>query len=103
MAKPIGVRGSWFASWRGEKLPCAHKRWFKNGHYSDPLVTDDPKWGPFIQAIRDGGVVILTDDELDPSGIPIRRTGYIATYRVENVSVADATLEFDFAERLESF
>ena len=47
--------------------------------------------------------MILTDDELDSSGIPTRRTGYIAMYKVENVTVSNATLEFDFVERLENF
>lgn len=106
MANPKGIRGSWFANWKGESLPCVHERWFEGGrgrHYADPMVTDNPKWDPFIRAIQDGGVVILTKDELDASRIPTRRTGYIASYRVENVSVENATLEFDITERLDDF
>lgn len=107
MARPVGSRGSWFAVWQGESLPCVHKCWFKvsgkQPHYLDPGVTDDPKWAPFVQAIAEKKRVLLTDDELDALGSPVNRIGYIGLYRVDNVSFSSTELQFDFVERLESF
>lgn len=70
--------------------------------YLDPFVGQDPKWGPFIEAIR-LGTVILTRDELDADGQPIRRTSYVASYRVQNVQVIGSNLVFEFVERLDNF
>jgi len=104
MAKPKGLRGSWFAKWEGESLPCVHKHWMERLHYKDAGMTDDPKWGPFVQAIRDGQKVILTDDKLDANGLPTGdRNNYIGLFRVENVEVRDNELHFDFVERLADF
>jgi len=108
MAKPVGIRGSWFANWRGEEVPCVHKHWTKmqSGRmsYLDPGVSSDPKWPPFIEAIKRTKKVILTDDAVDEGGIPgFKRTGYIGLYRVENVDVKDQELSFDYIERLDNF
>lgn len=107
MAKPIGQRGSWFAAWKGESLPCVHACWCRTSKgkmtYLDPHVGDDPKWAPFIAAIEAGGKVILTGDELGEDGQPFRRTSYIASYRVQNVQVIGTYLAFEFVERLENF
>ena len=107
MAKPTGQRGSWFAVWKGESLPCVHACWVPPARgkmtYLDPHVGDDPKWAPFIAAIKTGGKVILTDDELGEDGQPFRRTSYIAAYRVRNVEVTGTNLAFEFVERLDNF
>ncbi|MDB5470160.1 MAG: hypothetical protein JWR84_1720 [Caulobacter sp.] len=107
MAKPTGQRGSWFANWKGESLPCVHECWCKPGKgtltYLDPHVGDDPKWGPFIAAIRSSEKMILTKDELRADGQPVRRTAYIASYRVQNVQIEGSNLSFEFVQRLESF
>jgi hypothetical protein len=107
MAKPVGRRGSWFADWKGESLPCVHECWCQSGKgtfsYLDPHVGDDPKWSPFIAAIRSGGKVILTRDELGDDGQPFRRQSYIATYRVDGVEVEGTNLAFQFVERLDNF
>lgn len=107
MAKPTGQRGSWFADWKGEALPCVHECWCSGGRgtlsYLDPHVGSDPKWVPFIAAIRSGKKVILTKDELREDGQPVRRTGYIAAYRIQNVVLDGTNLSFDFVQRLDSF
>lgn len=106
MAKPKGERGSWFASWKGERLPCVHDYWSAGiwPWYSDPNVTNDPKWPPFIEAIRHGQKVILTNDKLDNAGNPSgNRDSYIALYRIDSVGVEDGKLRFRFVERLENF
>lgn len=107
MAKPKGLRGSWFADWKGENLPCVHACWCRTGHgkmsYLDPHVGNDPKWGPFIAAIEAGGKVILTNDELGEDGQPFRRTSYVASYSVQNVQVIGTNLTFDFIKRLDNF
>lgn len=104
MAKPRGERGNWFAMWQGESLPCVHICWTKGiwPHHCDPGVDDNPKWGPFIAALRHGRA-ILTDDRLDGAGVPNGRAGYIALYRIENVELRDNALHFDFKERLADF
>lgn len=106
MARPIGKRGIWTADWNGESLPCVHACWCQPGRgemsYLDPHVGADPKWGPFIAAIK-RGKVILTNDELGEDGQPFRRTSYVATYRVENVQVIGTNLTFEFVERLDDF
>ncbi len=107
MGKPTGYRGSWFAAWKGQSLPCVHACWCRPGKgtltYLDPHVGTDPKWGPFIAAIRAGETVILTTDEMGEDGQPKSRTGYVATYRVRNVAVDGSTLSFEFVQRLENF
>lgn len=104
MGKPKGERGSWFAEWRGEMLPCVHRCW-TNGiwpHHCDPGVSDNPKWGPFIEALKLGRA-ILTEDHLDRSGHPVGRKGYVALYRVENVELRGNELHFDIKDRIADF
>jgi hypothetical protein len=104
MAKPKGERGSWFAQWDGESVPCVHRRWTEGvwPHHCDPCVDDNPKWVPFIEALKLGRA-ILTEDNLDPSRIPVTRKAYVAIYRIENVEVSGGELHFDFRERLADF
>lgn len=106
MAKPFGQRGSWFANWNGENLPCVHKHWTKGiwPHHNDPGVTDDVKWIPFIESIKNGERVILTDDHVTDDGqLSGSRKGYIALWRVANVERRGNELHFDFVEKLKDF
>lgn len=106
MTKPKGIRGSWFATWKGERIPCVHEHWTRGiwPHHLDAGVDGSSKWEPFIRAIVDGKKVILTDDKLGPDGEPSGdRNSYIALYRVENVELRGNELHFDFVERLENF
>ena len=104
MARPKGSRGSWFAKWRGNDIPCVHRCWTSGTwpKYRDPYVDDSPRWASFIEALRDGRT-ILTDDELDASGMPVSRKGYLSLWSIGDVSVSDGILEFEFRQRLEDF
>lgn len=105
MANPKGQRGSWFAEHQGRKLPCVHKHWMTtSGGYCDPGVRlGEGVWDEFIAAIAAGKVVILTSDEVSPGATAFKRTGYIATFRVDQVRVSDGALRFEFVERLDDF
>lgn len=106
MARPKGKRGTWFAEWNGESLPCVHDYWSKGiwPSYCDPHVDENSNWGPFIEAIKSGKKVILTNDVPDADGNPSgNRKDYIALFTVENVRVDGGKLKFDFVERLENF
>jgi hypothetical protein len=108
MSKPMGKRGSWFADWKGESLPCVHQCWVespgqKRMTYCDPGLSDDPKWSPFVATLQAGGKAILTEDSLRQDGFPADRLGYVALYEIANVSTATGELRFDFVRRLENF
>jgi hypothetical protein len=108
VAKPEGVRGSWFAKWQGNSIPCVHKHWMKPEDkrlvYSDPYVTTGPRWMEFVDAIMTDCLVILTDDRLEPGTThAFKRTGYIGLYKVDNVRMDAEVLKFDFVDRLASF
>lgn len=65
--KAIGQRGSWFAAIDGELIPCVHDSWVihPNGvmTYADPKCDPgDAKWVPFLSALREGKLAILTKD-----------------------------------------
>jgi hypothetical protein len=103
MTIPEGQRGSWFAVWKGELLPCIHKHWVQRQHYADPDVSDDPRWLAIVTALQEKGKAILTDDELGANGHPVKRKGYIGVYKVANVVVRDHTLHLDLVARDHSF
>lgn len=104
MARPKGARGSWFATWRGEEIPCVHKCWTVGTWpiYRDPFVNENPRWNPFIEGLRNGQA-ILTEDELDAAGMPLSRKGYLSLWKIGPATVSDGVLEFEFLERLEDF
>ncbi|QNA83766.1 hypothetical protein G4G27_07015 [Sphingomonas sp. So64.6b] len=104
MAKPKGHRGTWFAEWGGEQIPCVHQVYFvvrkgKRPIYVDDAVGGNPKWPPFIEAIRKLKKVLLTSDHLE-NGVPTDRKDYLSLWRVENVRYEHPVLSFEFAERL---
>jgi hypothetical protein len=105
LKKATGERGSWFATVDGERLPCVHRHWWKNGRYCDPHVqVGEKKWDEFIAALISGKKAILTNDEpWNGSGPFIRRSGkeaYIALWDIEDVRVEDGKLTFRFARRV---
>ena len=105
MPKPKGQRGSWFATWKGDSLPCVHRHWTKGiwPHHRDPLVNDDSKWPPFIAAIKKGRRVILTEDKPTSDGAPTGdRAGYVGVFEVTNVEVRGSELHFDFVKRVDN-
>lgn len=103
-AKAAGARGSWFAEVDGERLPCVHKYWWKNGRYDDTGLRAGPKADELVDAIRSRKRVILTDDipEHDSQGrlTGFTRNGYIAVYSVDEVDFDDSGLRFRFIKRL---
>lgn len=105
--KAIGRRGSWFAAIGDEPaLPCVHKHWMRRLDYDDPFADmRDPVWQEFVAAIMDRRQVILTQDEVTPSGAEgkppgFRRLGYVASYGVDDVRIEDTHLKFRFVKRL---
>lgn len=101
--KAKGQRGSWFATVGEERLPCVHKHWFQKGAiYKDPgCLNDSSRWREFFDALQKKGRVIMTDDEFSPDQKNFRRTGYIATFSVEDLRVSAGCLQFRFVDRLE--
>lgn len=95
-----GERGSWFALVNGERLPCVHQHWLTKLHYHDPHYVPERQWIEFVAAIKNVGKVILTTDRVHPDGRGFDRTGYVAVFRVSDVSVSGPDLEFDLVERL---
>lgn len=97
-----GERGSWFATVNGERLPCVHKYWLKDGRYRAlraPL--NDPKHIDLVTAIRAGRKVILTKDKVQGDGLAFERDGYISVWRVDDIVWENDTLEFRFVEKVD--
>lgn len=102
--KAKGQRGSWFAEVEGQRLPCVHQHWCKNGRYHDPNVQPGiPPWPEFIDAITRERRVILTRDVAHGSGenIGFTRNGYIAIFAVDDVALDGRNLTFRFTQRLD--
>ena len=101
--RPVGFRGSWFATIRGKQLACVHKHWFKRLRYEDPgLSPRDPGHAYFVGEIERTRRVILTDDIVTAEGAEIRftRKGYIALWSVSDINFDQSGLHFQFVDRL---
>ena len=105
LRRPIGERGTWFADYDGERLPCVHDYWWERGRYTDKLLRATYKSEQFVQAIREKGRVILTRDKPNSieNPIPFTRTGYVSLWEVDEIEFDDAGLRFRFARNLGSF
>ncbi|MCH4548255.1 hypothetical protein MK632_21180 [Rhizobium changzhiense] len=111
MKKATGQRGSWFAKVDDGKFPCVHKYWLKKLEYHDPYIRESDgfpatKLNEFIDAIRTGQRVILTDDtpHMGPDGYPtgFTRKAYVAVYQVEQVQFDETDgLRFRLSKRLD--
>src|SRR5437773_819622 len=101
MKKPRGERGSWFAKWDGEMLPCVHQYWWSGARsYNDPYARpEDQKFQELVAAIKLKQRVILTTDTTPDNGHLFERTGYVAVYEVANVEFDENGLRFDFKSR----
>jgi hypothetical protein len=95
--KAIGEHGSWFATVDGERLPCVHQHWIKGKMHCDPNPECDGRWPAFIAAIESGKKVIVTRDNIETW----TRTGYVATFKVDNVVVNATGLCFELVERID--
>jgi hypothetical protein len=97
--KARGHQGSWFARIGDEDVPCVWARWRGGDHYHDPgAVLGEGKWVKYVKAIEELKQVALTRQR-EENG-KWRRNGYIAMYKVANVSASDEGLRFDFVEKL---
>ncbi len=102
LRKATGERGSWFATVGGDRLPCVHKYFFRNGRYQAPRAWhSDPKHIELVDAIRTLGRVILTDDKVTGDGEGFERTGYIAVWEVDDIEWQNDVLTFRFLRRIE--
>jgi hypothetical protein len=101
--KPKGSRGSFFAKFNGESIPCVFERWKDGDGYCDPGAKPSwRRWTKYFAAIRDGQKVILTTQkELDNGSF--KRTGYTAIYLVSECRMSDSGLEFSFGHLLKDF
>jgi hypothetical protein len=105
-AKALGERGSWFARVNGERLPCVHKHWVRGTTHVDPNYDPtDPKFMELLDAIqREKRVVLTTDNAIahpeKKSGIGFERTGYIAVFKVDDVSTGPDGLRFELRDRI---
>ena len=94
-----GNRGSWFAEVDGERLPCIHEYWLKNGRYNDPgCMPSSGRWPKFIKGVRDGRAILtrsrVTNDSSNKSGKRVARTGYIGVVRIADVEADNKSLRF---------
>ncbi len=99
--RAIGARGDWFARVDGERLPCVHKLWWKNGRpptYNDTEIRSSPKADEFFEAIKRLKRVILTAEKSECVGL--ERASYIAIYDVDDVEFDANGLRFKFKKRL---
>jgi hypothetical protein len=103
--KAKGIRRSWLAEVQGlGKLACIHKEWLQAGHYKEQILSGekaDPrskKRQEFIEAIREAGIVVLTNDNVvkGPKGLVFERADYLSIWRVTNFLVhEDGLIELD--------
>jgi hypothetical protein len=97
--KAIGSHGSWFAKIRDESLPCLHRHWVHGLDYCDPhCVVGDPKWDEYVAALKSTKKAILTTDHVEDG--PFRRTGYVAVFAIDDVSVEGSNLRLRLVDRL---
>lgn len=98
--KAVGSQGSYFAKIGEEDVACVWTTGLTKMHYlDDGAQRDGGQWPRYIEAIRTMKKVALTRVKRDEGGA-MRRDGYVALYRVENVTFSDRGLEFDLVERL---
>jgi hypothetical protein len=99
--KARGSRGSWFAEVDGKRLPCVHQHWVKRLQYNDPGITPGVrKNDEYINAIKDGMVILTTDDIVSHEPFQFKRTGYVAIYTVDEVVADDNGISFRFMSRV---
>jgi hypothetical protein len=104
MKKIVGKRGSWYATFDGESLPCTHEHWVdkKLMEYEDPgAKPGTKKWDDFIDSLGSKGKAILTDDKFLGDGMGFKRKSYIGVFEIANVRMEDDMLKFKFVRRIQ--
>ena len=86
----------------GVSYPCVHEHWFRKGIYHDPnAYRETPKkWDELIDAIKEQKCVVLTSDKVIDERTSFQRTGYIALFEVDDVSLDGFDLKFRMIKRL---
>jgi hypothetical protein len=104
--KITGKRGSWFADAGKEygNLPCVHTKWYKYGtpypYYSDKgYKLGKKQWDDLVRGIQEKKRVILTKDRWNEDGT-FERIDYVAIFAVDNLTLTDSELRFDFIKPL---
>ena len=106
---PKGKRGSWFAEFRGQRLPCVWKRWKTSDRYFDSGYEEGlGKWPRFLNALKAEETVLLTgySETTDPNkknGASLARKGYDSVWKIANITTDDSGLRFDFVCKLHVF
>lgn len=99
--KANGQRGSWFATVKGEELPCVHEHWLKRSNYDDPSARPGiKKFDDLYNAIKEKKRVVLTKDNY-LGDHQFERTGYIAVFEVVGLEMDDNGLRFRMVRRLD--
>ncbi len=69
--------------------------------YVDPKCDpEDAKWVPFLAALSEVKRVILTRDGPPNENMSRDRQGYIALFRIGDITVENGELRFQFIKRL---
>ena len=98
--RAIGQLGSWFVTVGTEKIPCVHAYWWKNkSSYFDPGIKPGDN-DEFVNALKRMKRVVLSNDRLMENGTFKRKHAH-AIFCIENISVDEDGLRFDFKKRLE--
>lgn len=97
--KARGSKGSWFAVWEGENLPCVHEHWKDGDNYTDIEVGPRGRWPRFIAGLRAKGRVLVTRDRI-VGGFPRGRLGYLSVWDIEGVSSNPDALRFRFVRQI---
>ncbi len=100
--KAKGHRGEWFATVNGERYPCIHEYWIKQGHHAAPNVhpSTNRKDAELVEALAQGKLAVETKDEVLNDGLGFVRKGYKALWRIDGVHMVEDTLHFDLIERV---
>jgi hypothetical protein len=86
---------------RSQSLPVVHQGWFGSEGYHDPGLKPseaNPGIAKWVDAIRSGGLVIVSTDYWDESGQPIRTLRGHLRSRRRRVS-AERQLRFRLVKR----
>jgi hypothetical protein len=99
VVKALGSKGSWFAEWEGEALPCVHEHWKSGDCYADPEISSRGRWPKFVAGLHAKGRVLVTRDHI-VDGFPRGRRGYASVWEIESVSADQDALRFRFIRQI---
>jgi hypothetical protein len=93
-----GNQGNWFATHKGQKMPCVWETYYYRNHYCDEgIFSAGPKHRRYVEAFKDGAQVLLCGQKSKAG--KLFRDGYVAVLTITNVRKEDGRLEFDVIGR----